>query len=100
MCLVAVLLGVELALLRARRARRRIEGVTTAPAVPLPRPDNLPEAILDEQLGCFRITGQSPGEGLPRAYCVRAKHAGAAMQKARQWGLCHFAVERVNEPSP
>ena len=48
MCLVAVLLGVELALLRARRARRRIEGVTTAPAVPLPRPDNLPEAILDE----------------------------------------------------
>ena len=76
------------------RASRRVRRPFYFPFVrPLAR--NLPGDLLDARLNHYRIDGIEPVSGLPRTYLVDAKHAGAALEKARGWGLKVRSVRRT-----
>lgn len=47
---------------------------------------NLPGRLLQERQRLFRVECVDARTGLPRAYAVAAKHAGAAEMKAHLWG--------------
>ena len=75
---------------RLARLRAHLRGGTLAR--PIRR--NLPGELLHRRLQAFRVEGATPDTGLARSYTVRAKHAGAALAKARHWGLRVRHVER------
>ncbi len=56
---------------------------------------NLPGDLLDERLHMYRVDGLEGESNLPRCYLVDAKHAGAALAKARGWGLKVRSVRRT-----
>ena len=56
---------------------------------------NLPGDLLDDRLHAYRVDGIEPSSGLERSYLVDAKHAGAALAKARGWGLKVKSVRRT-----
>ena len=65
-----------------------------------PRRDGLPSRLLASRLHPYRVNATDPQSDQSRVFAVQAKHAGAALAKARSWGVRVQSVEALPPDHP